>query len=101
MSAQLREQSVQRLVERVERVGVALALGALQRFAHRRAADAEQLRQLVLGEAAPRLELGGDDRSAQRGVHLVAGGQPVDAVLQGDTHLWRLVYKCGATPRWG
>jgi hypothetical protein len=158
VSAQLGEQAVERLVERVERLRVALLLGALlrgevrlqvgeagvgdaldgaadrgalerlaheggvldggeadqrheraelphdrdeplvpqprERLAHRRAAHAEQLGQLVLGQPPPRLQLGAHDRSAQRGVHLVAGGQPVYAVVQGDSHLCRLVYKC-------
>ena len=65
-----------------------LVAQAHERLAHGRAADAEQLGELVLGQAPAGLQLGGDDRLAQRGVHLIAGRPAAGSIAQLDTHVY-------------
>ena len=57
-----------------------------QRLAHGRAADAEPLGQLVLRQPPAGLQLGADDRLAQREVDLVARRDPRRALAEGDPH---------------
>jgi hypothetical protein len=65
----------------------ALVAQSCQSLADRRAADAEPQRELVLGDALAGLELGGDDRLAQRGVDLAARGTGVQALRASNPHV--------------
>jgi DNA-binding FadR family transcriptional regulator len=65
----------------------ALIAQADQRLADRRAADGQSLGELVLRDPLPRLELGRDDRVAQRAVGLPARGAPRAAPQTVDAHV--------------
>ena len=65
----------------------ALVAEAYQRLADGRAADAQRLGQLVLGEPAAGLELGGDDPLAQSDVDLVPGRPTARSITQVDAHV--------------
>ena len=65
----------------------ALVAQAGKPLAHGGAADAEELGELVLGEAAAGLELGADDRFAEREVDLIAGRDTARSVGKRDSHV--------------
>ena len=69
---------------------------ALERLADRRAADAEQRRELVLGQLAAGRELGGHDRVAEQGVDLAArAGAPVARGGEKRLHLLEYLHTRG------
>ena len=58
-----------------------------QRIAHGRAADADQLGELVLRQPPPRLQLRADDRLAQGGIRLITRRHSERALAEGGPHL--------------